>query len=106
MAPARHDVAIVGGGLVGASLAIALERTGLDVALIEATPAGALPPVFDERNLSFAEATVNALSALGVLRRDLDVRTQQTELLVNFGTELLAEFIDTLRDLGGTIERV
>jgi len=68
MAPARHDVAIVGGGLVGASLAIALERTGLDVALIEATPAGALPPVFDERNLSFAEATVNALSALGVLR--------------------------------------
>ena len=64
----QHDVAIVGGGLVGASLAIALERTGLDVALLDATPAGALPPVFDQRNLSFAEATVNALTALGVLR--------------------------------------
>jgi len=63
---ARHDIVIVGGGLVGASLAIALERTGLDVALVEAT-AGDLPPVFDERNLSFAEATVNALAALGVL---------------------------------------
>ena len=33
---ATHDVAIIGGGLVGASLAIALEGSGLDVALVEA----------------------------------------------------------------------
>ncbi|MGV8931885.1 MAG: 2-octaprenyl-6-methoxyphenyl hydroxylase [Luteimonas sp.] len=64
-----HDVLIVGGGLVGASLAIALDRLGLDVGLVEATPAGALPAVFDERNLSFADATVNALDALGVLQK-------------------------------------
>src|SRR5690606_40242455 len=64
---ARHDVVVVGGGLVGASLAIALERIGVDVALVEATPPGALPAVFDQRNLSFAEATVNALDALGVM---------------------------------------
>jgi 2-octaprenyl-6-methoxyphenol hydroxylase len=62
-----HDVLIVGGGLVGASLAIALEGAGLDVAMVEATPAGTLPAVFDQRNLSFAEATVNALDALGVM---------------------------------------
>ena len=61
-----HDVLIVGGGLVGASLAIALDALGLDVGLVEATPGGTLPAVFDERNLSFAEATVNALTALGV----------------------------------------
>lgn len=66
---APHDVLIVGGGLVGASLAIALERIGLHVGLVEATPPGALPAVFDERNLSFAEATVNALIALGVLQK-------------------------------------
>lgn len=66
---ARHDVLIVGGGLVGASLAIALDRLGLDVGLVEATPADALPAVFDERNLSFGDATVNALTALGVLQR-------------------------------------
>ncbi len=66
---AAHDVAIVGGGLVGASLAIALDRIGVRAALIEATPAGALPEVFDQRNLSFAEATVNALCALGVMER-------------------------------------
>ncbi|HEY0505996.1 MAG TPA: 2-octaprenyl-6-methoxyphenyl hydroxylase [Lysobacter sp.] len=64
-----HDVLIVGGGLVGASLAIALERIGADVGLVEATPPGALPAVFDERNLSFAEATINALTALGVMQK-------------------------------------
>ncbi len=64
-----HDVVIVGGGLVGASLAIALENTGLDVALVEAAPEGALPAVFDQRNLSFAAATVNALAVLGVMRK-------------------------------------
>jgi len=62
-----HDVVIVGGGLVGASLAIALDRLELDVGLVEATAAGTLPAVFDQRNLSFAAATVNALSALGVM---------------------------------------
>lgn len=65
----RHDVVIVGGGLVGASLAIALERQGLDVGLVEATPAGQMPAVFDQRNLSFAAATVNALTALGVMQQ-------------------------------------
>jgi 2-octaprenyl-6-methoxyphenol hydroxylase len=66
---ALHDVLIIGGGLVGASLAIALDRLGLVVGLVEAAPPGALPPVFDERNLSFAEATVNALTALGVMQK-------------------------------------
>lgn len=66
---APHDVLIIGGGLVGASLAIALDRLGLDVGLVEAAAPGALPPVFDERNLSFAEATLHALDALGVMQK-------------------------------------
>ena len=65
----RHDVVIVGGGLVGASLAIALVRQGVEVGLVEAAPAGHMPPVFDQRNLSFAAATVNALTALGVMQQ-------------------------------------
>ena len=64
-----HDVLIVGGGLVGASLAIALDGLGLDVGLVEAAPAGALPAVFDQRNISLAEASVHALKALDVLPR-------------------------------------
>jgi len=63
-----HDVLVIGGGLVGASLAIALDRIGVDVGLVEATPAGALPEVFDQRSLTFADASLNALTALGVMQ--------------------------------------
>jgi 2-octaprenyl-6-methoxyphenol hydroxylase len=62
------DVLIAGGGLVGASLAIALDGAGLAVALAESTsPRVDLPPSYDERNLALAAASVNALTALGVL---------------------------------------
>lgn len=62
-----YDVLIVGGGLVGASLAIALDGSGLRVALIEAVPPRLdREPSYDERNLALARATVNALEALGV----------------------------------------
>jgi 2-octaprenyl-6-methoxyphenol hydroxylase len=62
-----HDVLIIGGGLVGASLAIALDGAGLRVALVEAAPPRVdLQPSHDERNLALARATVNALTALGV----------------------------------------
>lgn len=64
-----HDVLIVGGGLVGSSLAIALALDGVDVGLVEATAPGSLPPVFDQRNLSFAEASVHALTTLGVMQK-------------------------------------
>lgn len=62
------DVLIVGGGLVGASLAIALDDAGLAVAQAEAVPPRVdLQPSYDERNLALARASVNALTALGVL---------------------------------------
>ncbi|KIQ97858.1 2-octaprenyl-6-methoxyphenol hydroxylase [Lysobacter sp. A03] len=68
-APVVHDVLIIGGGLVGSSLAIALEPLGINVGLVEAVaPGPSDASVFDQRNLSFAEATVNALTALGVMQ--------------------------------------
>ena len=71
------DVLIVGGGLVGASLAIALDGAGLAVALAEsAAPRVDLQPSYDERNLALARVSVDALGALGVL----DERTPATPI--------------------------
>lgn len=63
---APSDVAIVGGGLVGASLAIALSQSGKSVTLIEA----AAPPTgeasWDERCIAVNAAGQKIFAALGV----------------------------------------
>ncbi|TPG47317.1 2-octaprenyl-6-methoxyphenyl hydroxylase [Rhodanobacter glycinis] len=62
-------VLIVGGGLVGASLAIALDAAGIAATLVEtAAPRADAQPSYDERNLALARATVNGLEAIGVWR--------------------------------------
>ncbi len=61
------DIAIVGGGLVGCSLACALAPLGLRVALVDA--AAPIPINADPRKLALAAASLNALGALGVLGR-------------------------------------
>jgi 2-octaprenyl-6-methoxyphenol hydroxylase len=65
-----HDLAIAGGGLVGASLALALAPLGLRIALVEAAaPGGGEPhPSFDERTTALANGTVRVFRSLGVWR--------------------------------------
>lgn len=61
------DVAIVGGGLVGASLAVALASTGLRLALIEgAAPDDARQPSFDDRTTALGNGTRRVFEALGL----------------------------------------
>jgi len=62
-----EPILIVGGGLVGASLAIALDTAGIPSVLVEAAaPRVDDQPSYDERNLALARATVNGLDAIGV----------------------------------------
>jgi 2-octaprenyl-6-methoxyphenol hydroxylase len=65
----RYDILILGAGLVGSSLACALEGRGYRVALAEASEPRSPPPGFDERKLALSAASLNALSALEVLPR-------------------------------------
>jgi 2-octaprenyl-3-methyl-6-methoxy-1,4-benzoquinol hydroxylase len=63
----RYDIAIIGGGMVGATLACALEGTGLRAALIEGAP----PPAFspeqprDLRVSAVSIASVSILDSVG-----------------------------------------
>ncbi len=63
--PDEVDVAIVGGGLVGASLALGLVDSPLRVALIEAAPPPAGEASWDERCIALNHASVRIFEALG-----------------------------------------
>ena len=64
---AEFDIAIVGGGLVGSSLACALAGSGWRIALLEAAESEQAPPGFDQRKLALAARSLDVLSGLGVL---------------------------------------
>jgi 2-octaprenyl-6-methoxyphenol hydroxylase len=63
----EFDVAIVGGGMVGASFALALRSTRLRVLLIENVPAdSAGQPSFDERTTALGNGSRQIFETLGV----------------------------------------
>ncbi len=61
------DIAIIGGGPVGASLALALRDSGLKVCLLETRPANAASQ--DERALALSYGSRLLLERLGVWER-------------------------------------
>ena len=62
-----YDLAIVGGGMVGASLAAALAGTGLSLALIESLPPEAEGHTsFDTRTTALGNASRRILESLGI----------------------------------------
>jgi len=63
----RYDVIILGGGLVGLTLAIALGRHGVSSAVVDpADPAVTGSPSFDGRNFAIASASWKLFEVLGV----------------------------------------
>jgi 2-octaprenyl-6-methoxyphenol hydroxylase len=62
----RFDITIVGGGMVGASLAVALAPLGVKIALVETIPHdSAAQPSFDERTTALSNGSRRILETIG-----------------------------------------
>jgi 2-octaprenyl-6-methoxyphenol hydroxylase len=75
MALTQVDLAIIGGGMVGASLAVALAGSGISTMLVEGVPHAArapgsrTQPSFDDRTTALGNASRRIFQALGVWER-------------------------------------
>lgn len=64
--PAQHDVAIIGAGPAGLSLALSLAQQGRSVALVERLPAATLAaPPYDGREIALTQGSASLLRTLG-----------------------------------------
>ncbi|NIM70871.1 MAG: 2-octaprenyl-6-methoxyphenyl hydroxylase [Xanthomonadales bacterium] len=78
-----YDIAIVGGGLVGASLAVALEPLGYSVAVVEAVPLQApAQPSYDDRTLALSHSSCRILQGLDLWSALADAATPIREVIV------------------------
>lgn len=116
---AEYDLVIVGGGMVGASLAISLAGRGLRLALIEAYPPGAeTQPSYDDRAIALAYGSRRIFEAIGVWRDLAELAEPITDIHVSdrghLGvTRLHAAdesvpalgYVVTARELGGVLVR-
>src|SRR4028118_1400864 len=67
------DVLILGGGLVGLTLAIALDRHGVTSIVVDAAePASQIAPAFDGRATAVSSSSWRMLQAIGVSERLAD----------------------------------
>ncbi|ADE10532.1 UbiH/UbiF family hydroxylase [Sideroxydans lithotrophicus] len=81
----EFDIVIIGGGLVGASLASALRNTGLRLALIEGQPLPEPDSGWDSRIYAFTPGNADFLKECGAWQRLDLARVQQVEEMRVFG---------------------
>ena len=102
-----HDILILGGGLVGSSLACALDGRGWRVGQVEASLPQQGAPGFDDRKLALALASLNALAALDVLPRlptpPAPIRRIHVSRAGDFGSVRLAAADHGREQFGGVV---
>jgi 2-octaprenyl-6-methoxyphenol hydroxylase len=63
----QYDIVIAGGGMIGASLALALSPLGLRIAVVEAVARGEIrQPSFDDRSTALSRSTQRMFEAMGL----------------------------------------
>ena len=98
---AEFDIAIVGGGLVGLSLAVALKESGLRLALIEPRPAPPAPSEgWDSRIYALSPGTVAFLDRLGVWQELPSERIARVERMEIYGDDGAARLDFSAYDAG------
>ena len=113
----HYDMIIVGGGMTGASLAIALSGRGLKLALVEAAvPTVDAVPNYDDRAIALAWGSSRIFGALGVWQ-DISARAEPIRQIhvserggfgftrLHHATEGVAAlgYVVTARDLGSVL---
>jgi len=101
-----YDVVIVGGGLVGASLAAALRHTPLKIALIEASPwTVQTSPSFDDRVIALAYGSQQIFTGIGIDIASMAVPIEQIHVSDQgkFGITRLSHHLLKLPALGYVI---
>ena len=79
-----YDIIIVGGGMIGTSLALALEPLNLKLALIEAVEAGdSQQPSFDDRSTVLSRSSQQMYMAMGLWDEILKAATPITSLHIS-----------------------
>jgi ubiquinone biosynthesis UbiH/UbiF/VisC/COQ6 family hydroxylase len=88
MPSSQVDVIVVGGGLVGSSLALALGRVGAQVAIVEPQPPERVPArdgSWDSRVYAVSPGSASFLESCGVWQHLAEERTARVESMQVFG---------------------
>jgi 2-octaprenyl-6-methoxyphenol hydroxylase len=79
-----YDILIVGGGMVGGSLAVALGETGFSVGLVEAHPFGSgSEPAYDDRSIALAYGSRRIFEGIGLWQGMADELTPIQQIHVS-----------------------
>lgn len=79
-----YDIIIAGGGMIGSSLALALEPLGLRMAIVEPVARGArVQPSFDERSTALSRSSQHMFEAMGIWDEVVATATPITHIHVS-----------------------